>query len=318
MVRNQPRVPSSVRLRHHLRPCTVRAVTLSNENALSRFRAPPHPHPPPSAPQRAAHGRPRAGVTMASAGIRKTPTGRYKVWWRLDDASQGSQTFDTRDQARDFKHDLLARLARGSWTCTTSPPTTVRTTRSCWPSRWPAMWPSTRPRPPRALGVTLDHRIGEAELEDLDLPAHVAELVRACWELGARPVLESCGCGSGRTCLASVATSRPRAAATRPPWGRCGGPGSPTPSAGPDGHTLPLDARGSAGGRAGRDRRRLVVLRRLGLSDDGGGVAGCLGGCSGSGSAADRQGGATYQNDRCMTSGRETTAKGGRLWRSCC
>ena len=40
-----------------------------------------------------------------------------------------------------------------------------------------------------ALGVTLDHRIGEAELEDLHLPAHVAELVRACWELGARPSL---------------------------------------------------------------------------------------------------------------------------------
>jgi hypothetical protein len=40
-----------------------------------------------------------------------------------------------------------------------------------------------------ALGVTLDHRISEAELEDLDLPAHVAELVWACWELGARPSL---------------------------------------------------------------------------------------------------------------------------------
>jgi hypothetical protein len=52
---------------------------------------------------------------MASAGIRKTPTGRYKVWWRLDDVSQGSQTFSTRDGARDFKHDLLARLARGTW-----------------------------------------------------------------------------------------------------------------------------------------------------------------------------------------------------------
>jgi hypothetical protein len=47
---------------------------------------------------------------MASAGIRKTLTGRYKVWWRLDDASQGSQTFDIRHQTRDFKHDLLARL----------------------------------------------------------------------------------------------------------------------------------------------------------------------------------------------------------------
>jgi hypothetical protein len=40
-----------------------------------------------------------------------------------------------------------------------------------------------------ALGVTLDYRIGEAELEDLDLPAHVAELVRACFELAARPGL---------------------------------------------------------------------------------------------------------------------------------
>jgi hypothetical protein len=40
-----------------------------------------------------------------------------------------------------------------------------------------------------ALGVTLDHRVGEVELESLDVPAHVAELVRACWELGARPAL---------------------------------------------------------------------------------------------------------------------------------
>jgi hypothetical protein len=42
-----------------------------------------------------------------------------------------------------------------------------------------------------ALGVTLDHRIGEAELEDLDLPAHVAELLRACWELGGHASLRS-------------------------------------------------------------------------------------------------------------------------------
>jgi hypothetical protein len=77
-----------------------------------------------------------------------------------------------------------------------------------------------------ALGVTLDHRIGEAELEDLDVPAHVAELIRACWELGAQPSLRR------RTCSASAATSRPRAAATPPPWAPCGGLGSPSPSAG--------------------------------------------------------------------------------------
>jgi hypothetical protein len=40
-----------------------------------------------------------------------------------------------------------------------------------------------------ALGVTLDHRLSEAELEELDVPAHVAELVRACFELGARSSL---------------------------------------------------------------------------------------------------------------------------------
>jgi hypothetical protein len=37
-----------------------------------------------------------------------------------------------------------------------------------------------------ALGVTLDHRIGEVELEGLDVPVHVAELVRACLELDGR------------------------------------------------------------------------------------------------------------------------------------
>ena len=40
-----------------------------------------------------------------------------------------------------------------------------------------------------ALGVTLDHRVCEVELEGLDVPAHVVELVRACWELGAHPSL---------------------------------------------------------------------------------------------------------------------------------
>ena len=42
-----------------------------------------------------------------------------------------------------------------------------------------------------ALGVTLDQRVGEVELEGLDMPAHVVELVRACWELGAHPSLAS-------------------------------------------------------------------------------------------------------------------------------
>jgi hypothetical protein len=40
-----------------------------------------------------------------------------------------------------------------------------------------------------AMGVTLDHRVDEADLEQLNVPAHVAELVRACFELGSRPSL---------------------------------------------------------------------------------------------------------------------------------
>jgi hypothetical protein len=40
-----------------------------------------------------------------------------------------------------------------------------------------------------ALGVTLDQRVSAEDLNGLEVPAHVAELVRACWELGARPGL---------------------------------------------------------------------------------------------------------------------------------
>ena len=42
-----------------------------------------------------------------------------------------------------------------------------------------------------AVGLTLDHRVSLQELDELQLPAHVAELVRACLELAARPGLAS-------------------------------------------------------------------------------------------------------------------------------
>jgi integrase len=84
---------------------------------------------------------------MASAGIRKTPTGRYKVWWRLDDASQGSQTFDTRDQARDFKNDLLARLGRGSWV----DPRLGKQPFETWAREWWDGWSADPDHSPRSL-----------------------------------------------------------------------------------------------------------------------------------------------------------------------
>jgi hypothetical protein len=42
-----------------------------------------------------------------------------------------------------------------------------------------------------SFGAGLDRRIGDDDLDHLDrLPAHVGELVRACWALGGRPELE--------------------------------------------------------------------------------------------------------------------------------
>jgi hypothetical protein len=40
-----------------------------------------------------------------------------------------------------------------------------------------------------AVGVTLNHRIGEVDLEELEVPAHVVELIRACFELDGQPSL---------------------------------------------------------------------------------------------------------------------------------
>jgi integrase len=87
---------------------------------------------------------------MASAGIRKTPTGRYKVWWRLDDGSQGSQTFTARDAARDFKNDLLAQLARGSWV----DPRLGQQPFEAWAHEWWEVWSADPDRSPATLEAT--------------------------------------------------------------------------------------------------------------------------------------------------------------------
>jgi hypothetical protein len=83
-----------------------------------------------------------------------------------------------------------------------------------------------------SFGPGLDRRLDADDLEHLDrLPAHVAELVRACWELGGRPELDRLRLRAWAHMLGFRATGRPRAAATRPPSRSCGGPGSPSPSA---------------------------------------------------------------------------------------
>ena len=149
-----------------------------------------------------------------------------------------------------------------------------------------------------ALGVTLDHRIGEAELDDLDVPAHVAELVRVCFELGNRPSLAPLRLRKWRTCWL-----RGPLLDQEPPL--LDHPGRPATGSGRLRHPLLPRQRpavrylGAARGRPGRDRRRLLALPRPWLSVHRRGVAGRLSRRTRPRRAADRQGGAThYDHDR--------------------
>jgi hypothetical protein len=83
-----------------------------------------------------------------------------------------------------------------------------------------------------ALGVTLDHRIDAEDLEELDVSAHVAELVRACWELGARPSLARLRLRKWAHMLGFGGHFSSKSRRYSTTLGRCGGPGSPMRSAG--------------------------------------------------------------------------------------
>ena len=172
-----------------------------------------------------------------------------------------------------------------------------------------------------SFGAGLDRRLTDADdLDHLDeLPAHVAELVRAglgagrptrSWTgLRLRAWAHMLGFGghwstkSRRYSTTFTVLRRARVAFAKRRRARDG---------------VPLDA----WGRPEDDQAVIVVASWVyvgsGYRDRGRAVARPLGGRSGSGGAPHRQGGATYQNDRCMTSGRETTAKGGRYGESCC
>jgi Phage integrase, N-terminal SAM-like domain len=90
---------------------------------------------------------------MASAGIRRTPAGRYKVWWRLDDGTQGAKTFDARGPARDFKNELLAQVAADSWT----DPRRGRILFDEWANHWWQLWSSSPRRSPKGMETTESH-----------------------------------------------------------------------------------------------------------------------------------------------------------------
>jgi hypothetical protein len=67
-----------------------------------------------------------------------------------------------------------------------------------------------------ALGVRLDRRLHPEDLDRLDAPDHIVELVHAAWRLGGQPSLAKLRLRAWAHCLGSGATSRPRAAATPP------------------------------------------------------------------------------------------------------
>jgi integrase len=91
---------------------------------------------------------------MASAGIRRNRTGtRYQVWWRLDDGTQGSKTFDTRALARDFKNELLAQAAANSWV----DPRRGRILFDDWADHWWRLWSSSPRRSPKGMETTESH-----------------------------------------------------------------------------------------------------------------------------------------------------------------
>src|SRR5512132_488184 len=79
-----------------------------------------------------------------------------------------------------------------SSTSTTSPATATSRRGSCRLSRWPGYIAKYATKATESFGSGLDRRLtGADDLDRIDkLPAHVAELIRAAWELGGRPELE--------------------------------------------------------------------------------------------------------------------------------
>ena len=91
---------------------------------------------------------------MASAGIRRNRPGtRYQVWWRLDDGTQGSKTFDTRAMAKDFKNELLAQATANSWV----DPRRGRILFDDWAGHWWRLWSSSPRRSPKGMETTESH-----------------------------------------------------------------------------------------------------------------------------------------------------------------
>ena len=168
-----------------------------------------------------------------------------------------------------------------------------------------------------SFGAGLDRRIGADDLDHLDdLPAHVAELVRAAWELGGRPELDGLrlrawahmlGFGghwstkSRRYSTTFTVLRRARVAFAKRRRARDG---------------VPLDA----WGRPEDDQAVIVVASWVyvgaGLCDRRGAVAGAVGRRSRPRTPADRLGGADH-HDRIRCTARLRRRGGHLSWTRC-
>jgi integrase len=84
---------------------------------------------------------------MASAGIRTLLSGRFKVYWRLDDGTQGSETFNDNAQAEAYRHRMLVEWDQGPW----HDPKLGRVKFGHWAGEWWATWSADPTLSPHSL-----------------------------------------------------------------------------------------------------------------------------------------------------------------------
>jgi hypothetical protein len=127
-------------------PCLSGCHVIQRERSQP-FRVPfPRTRRPagPSGPLTAAHGRCDDGLSRHPQDPDRPLQGLVAAGRRQPRAARPSPP---RDQARDFKHDLLARLARGSWV----DPQLGGQTFEAWAREWWEGWSGNADYSPRTL-----------------------------------------------------------------------------------------------------------------------------------------------------------------------
>jgi integrase len=84
---------------------------------------------------------------MASIGIRQLASGRWQVYWRLDDGSQGGETLDDEDQAEAYRNRTRVEWDRGTW----HDPKLGRVRFGQWADEWWATWSAQPDLSPHSL-----------------------------------------------------------------------------------------------------------------------------------------------------------------------